>query len=128
MLTHATEPEIFYGNSFQKHLEGIWNSRITHPSSDILLFDDDVKGAFRHCKYHPDVASAFSFIISKFLFIPMGGTFGSITSPANFEPIARARVHLADFLLDRRDLLEKYKHIINKVKFSELPIETTKIV
>ena len=72
MLTHETEPEIIYGNSFQRHLEGIWNSRITHPQSDILLFDDDVKGAFRHCKYHPDIASAFSFIMSGFLFIPMG--------------------------------------------------------
>ena len=66
MLKHETEPEIIYGNSFQRHLEGIWNSRITHPQSDILLFDDDVKGAFRHCKYHPDIATAFSFIISSF--------------------------------------------------------------
>ena len=108
MLTDKTEPEIIYGNSFQRYLEGIWNSRITHPHSDILLFDDDVKGAFRHCKYHPDVASAFSFLISSFLFILMGGTFGSITSPPNFEPIPRARIHLAEFLSDRRDL---YKNI-----------------
>ena len=128
MLTHETEPEIVYGNSFQKHLEGIWNSRITHPSSDISLFDDDIKGTFRHCKYHPDIAFAFSFIISSFLFNPMGGTFGSITGPANFEPIDRARVYLAEFLSDRRYLLDKYKHIIGKVKFSELPTETTKYV
>ena len=125
MLNHETEPEIIYGNSFQRHLEGIWNSRITHPRSDILLFDDDVKGAFRHCKYHPDIASAFSFIISSFLFIPLGGTFGSITSPANFEPIARARTHLAEFLSDRRDLLEKYKDIINKVEFLDEPDKNT---
>ena len=58
----------------------------------------------------------------------MGGTFGSITSPANFEPIARARIHLAEFLSDRRDLYDKYKHIIDKVKFSELPTETIKFV
>ena len=58
----------------------------------------------------------------------MGGTFGSITSSANFEPIARARVHLAEFLSDRRDLLDKYKHIIDKVKFSELPTKTTHFV
>ena len=128
MLNHETEPEIIYGNSFQRHLEGIWNSRITHPQSDILLFDDDVKGAFRYCKYHPDIASTFSFIISSYLFIPLGGTFGSITSPANFEPIARARIHLAEFLSDRRDLYDKYKHIIDKVKFSELPTENTKFV
>ena len=100
--------------------------RITHPTSDILLFDDDVKGAFRHCKYHPDIASAFSFIISKYLFVPLGGTFGSITSPSNFEPIARARTHLAEFLSDTRDLLEKYKHIIDRVQLTDPPNTNTK--
>ena len=66
MLTDETEPEIVYGTAFQRHLEVIWNSRISHPHSEILLFDDDVKGAFRHCKYHPDIATAFSFIIENF--------------------------------------------------------------
>ena len=128
MLNHDTEPKIIYGEAFMKHLETIWNLRISYPHTDILLFDDDVKGAFRHCKYHPDVASAFSFIISKYLYIPLGGTFGSITSPANFEPIARARIHLAEVLSNKRNLLEKYKHIINKVKFSDKPSATTKFV
>ena len=128
MLSHQTEPDIIYGTTFQRHLETIWNLRISYPQSDILLFDDDVKGAFRHCKYHPDVASAFAFIISQHLFVPLGGTFGSITSPSNFEPIARARVHLAEFLSDRRDLLSKYKHIIDKVKFSDEPNSETVFV
>ena len=87
-----------------------------------------MKGAFQHCKYHPDIATAFSFIIDQLLFIPLGGTFGSITSPANFEPIARARTHLAEFLSDRRDLLNKYEHIINKVQFSEEPTVNTVFV
>ena len=99
MLTDETKPEIVYVTAFQRHLEVIWNSRIFHPHSEILLFDDDVKGAFRHCKYHPDIATAFSFIMEKFLFIPLGGTFRSITSPSNFEPIARARTHLAEFFI-----------------------------
>ena len=63
MLSQKNEPEIIYGNTFMRHLITIWNLRISHPNSDIYLFDDDVKGAFRHCKYHPDIASAFSFII-----------------------------------------------------------------
>ena len=40
-------------------------------------------------------------------------------SPANFEPIARARLYLAKYLSPRRDLYAKYKHIIDKVKFTE---------
>ena len=68
------------------------------------------------------------FIISNYLYIPLGGTFGSITSPANFEPIARARIHLAEYLSNRRDLYHKFKHIIDEVKFSEKPSATTKFV
>ena len=125
MLSHETEPTIIYGDAFQRHLETIWNLRITYPTTEILLFDDDVKSAFRQCKYHPDVASAFSFIIKQYLFIPLGGTFGSITSPANFEPIARARIHLAHHLSNRRDLYLKYKDIIDRVQFSDDPSPNT---
>ena len=119
MLNHASEPEIIYGSTFMMYLLYLWNLRITYPSVDIMLMDDDVKDAFRHCKYHPDVASAFSFIINELLFISLGGTFGCIVTPSNFEPIARARTHLAYHLSHRRDLLLKYKHIIDKVSFSE---------
>ena len=98
MLSHDSEPKIIYGSTFNRYLAYIWNSRITYPTSDIMLMDDDVKGAFRHCKYHPDVVSAFSFIIQYLLFISLGGTFGSIVTPSNFEPIARARTHLAWYL------------------------------
>ena len=125
MLNHQTEPKIMYGFTFQNHLQHLWNMRISYPNEDILLFDDDVKGAFRQCKYHPNVASAFSFIIEKLLYIPLGGTFGSIVSPADFEPIARARTHLAEYLSSRRDLVSKYKDIIDKVKFSESPSKDT---
>ena len=104
-ITHNTEPEFFYGKTFELHLIEIWNRRIATPIGDIFLFDDDVKGAFRHCKYHPDVTTAFAFIISIFLFIPLRGTFGSIVSPVDFELIARARTHLAEYLSTRRDLL-----------------------
>ena len=65
-------------------------------------------------------------LLHQIFIIPLGGTFGSITSPSNFEPIARARTHLAEFLSDRRDLLEKYKHIIDKVQFSDPPNTDTK--
>ena len=92
MLSHDTEPKIIYGESFQKHLETIWNLRITYPTTEILLFDDDVNSAFRQCKYHPDVAPSFSFIIKQYMFIPLGGTFGSITSPANTSFLKRLEI------------------------------------
>ena len=118
-----TGPDIKYGETFRRHLESMWNLRITHPFSGILLFDDYFKWAFRHNKYHPDIVAAFSIIISNLLYIPLGGTFGSITSPSNFESITRARIHPVIFHSDRTDLLQKYKRIIVKVKFSEEPDE-----
>ena len=63
MLNQKTEPEIIYGQAFINHLQHLYNFRLSYPDDEIVLMDDDVKGAFRHCKYHPDIASAFAFII-----------------------------------------------------------------
>ena len=66
------------------------NLRITYPLEDILLFDDDASGAFRHIKYHPDITGAYAFIINKLLYLPLGLVFGCNVSPHNWEIIAMA--------------------------------------
>ena len=43
--------------------------RISYLTIDTLVFDDDVNGAFRYCKYHPDTAALLSFIIEDLLFV-----------------------------------------------------------
>ena len=123
MLSQKDEPESMHGTAFMRHIAQIWNLRIFHSFEEIYLFDDDVKGAFGHSKQHPDIASAFSFIIAGLFCIPMGETFGSLVSPADFEPFARARTHLAKVLSTKREILGKYKEISDKVKFSEDPPE-----
>ena len=128
MLNQEDEPEIKYGTTFIRHLTQIWNMMISFPLDELYLFDDDVKGDFRHSKYHPYIAADFSFIIDKLLHVPMGGTFGSIVSPADFEPFAKARTHLAEFLSTRRDLLNKHKDIIKRVKFSMVSTSDIKCV
>eukprot|EP00957_Ditylum_brightwellii_P208674 15358465-Ditylum_brightwellii.AAC.2 len=85
------KPEVTFGQSLPKHLIKSWNLRILYPDDDILLWDDDATGAFRQCKLHPEIAQVFSFIIEIVLFVPCGNKFGSNTSPANWEPIRRAR-------------------------------------
>ena len=82
MLDGKTEPQVMYGDALQRHINRIWNSRINFPDEELYLFDDDVKGAFRHSKYHPDVAGAFSFLISKYLLVSIGQIFGSLVSPS----------------------------------------------
>ena len=44
------EIELQYGKTFERHLRSIYNLRITYKFKDILLFDDDASGAFRHIK------------------------------------------------------------------------------
>ena len=128
-MTHtANEPDLIYGTTWNRHLTQIWNLRISYPDEDILVFDDDVSGAFRHAKHNPDIASAISFVIGELLFIPTGQTFGSNTSPANFEPIARARTILATHLDGQPNLVEKHKLILDKVTFSDPPTSKTTFV
>ena len=67
-------------------------------SYPILLFDEDVKEAFCHCKCHPDVSNNFAYTISNILYFLFGGTVESTTSLANFEPPDHARTHLAQHL------------------------------
>ena len=81
MLTKLDlEPKILYGTALQRHLNRIWNLRISYPNKDILLWDGDVSGAFRWNKYHPDIASVFAFILFGTLYIPSSQCFGGNTS------------------------------------------------
>jgi len=100
-----------YGSVFMQHLVRIYNLRISYPSSTIFLFDDDISSAFRHVKYNPFVAGAFSFIANDTLLIPTAQTFGSNTSPANYEPLARARAWLSTTFSS-----PAYSHLISKHK------------
>eukprot|EP00957_Ditylum_brightwellii_P190546 14504564-Ditylum_brightwellii.AAC.1 len=65
-MTHLkNEPEVAFGSAMPNHLIVIWNLRISYPDDDILLWDDDVTGAFRQCNLHQDIVQVFSFIIQQ---------------------------------------------------------------
>lgn len=70
---------IHYGDAFERHMIGIYNLRITYPTTEIYLWDDDVSGAFRHVKYHPDIATAFAYTIHQYLILSIGQVFGSLS-------------------------------------------------
>lgn len=117
MIDMATEPEVTYGRVLQDHINRIWNLRISYPNKDIFLWDDDVKSCFRHGKHHPDVMPAFGLIIDQLTYFYVGQTFGSVFSPANQEPIRRARAQLAQALFDDASLVAKHKSLLAKVQF-----------
>ena len=47
MNTH-NELELTYGTAWSRHLHQIGNMRISYSTTELLLFDDDIKGVFRH--------------------------------------------------------------------------------
>ena len=117
----VTAPPIEYGKKFFMHLVRIWNLRISHPNEDIFLWDDDVSGAFRQGKYNPEIASAFSFVIEKTLWLPCGMVFGGNTSPQCYEPLANAREHLAKHFSSEKFkyLIQKHWNILKNVSFDQ---------
>ena len=119
--THAwEEPPIRYGTALLRHLIRIWNLRITYADDDILLWDDDVAGAFRLIKYNPEIAQAFSAIVQNTLWIPTGQVFGGNTSAQNFEGLALAREYLAQHLSSNKHshLLLKHKKLLDLISYS----------
>ena len=100
--------------------------KITYPDQDILLWDDDVSGAFRRIKYHPDVASTFAIIIKAMLLLPVALVFGSLTRAQEYEILATARKVLAEHLSRSWNLINKHNQYLSKVQYSEqLSPETT---
>eukprot|EP00957_Ditylum_brightwellii_P049888 3781965-Ditylum_brightwellii.AAC.1 len=125
-MTHVQfKPKVTFGQALPKYLTRIWNLRISYPDDDILLWNDDATGAFRQCKLHPDNAQVFSFITELILFVPCGNTFGSNTSPANWEPIRRTKEAIAKRLFTGESLIGNHRECTGAVQFGPLPTEDT---
>lgn len=95
----SNEPELEFPGSFTELLRWVWNLRISYPHEPILLGDNDISGAFRLAKYHPNMVALHAYtVLGKYLVFNTGLSFGDNTSPANFEPIAIARKEHARYL------------------------------
>jgi hypothetical protein len=119
-VTKETEPEIIFGGAFLRHLTEIYNYRISFPESDILLHDDDVAACFRSQKYNPEVVSSKGIVWGDYCGVWTGLTFGDVSSPSNWEPIARARATLATHYVKnaRKEDIPLYEDYLVPVKFS----------
>ena len=131
-IKHVTntedEPTINYGTAWNRHLEQIWNMRISYPTQDILLWGDDVTGAFKHSKFNPEVIGDLGYILLQLLIIHFGLQLGCIFSPTNFVPLADAREQFAEFLGDDIILVTTQKEFLNRVKFSPEPDESVAFI
>jgi hypothetical protein len=93
--TKDTEPPLTFAMAELMFMIWVYNMRITYPWLEIYLMDDDVSGAFRWLKYHPNLVALHASIILGLGCLNTGGTFGDNTTPSNFDPIALARRLLA---------------------------------
>ena len=88
---HRHVPPVNYGSAFSRVLTRIWNLRISRPSSDIILYKDDLVSAFRRIRYHPDVVPAFLYVFDDLLLLPIGGLFGPRNTPGWFSNLSDLR-------------------------------------
>lgn len=120
MMTHSvaeTELPCEFGSVLTRLLTRIWNLRITYPDKDIVLTANDIKGAFRQLKHHPDVMGFFSYIIDGILYLSCGQTFGSKFSPSNWEVPRRVIEQLAESLFSDSSLREKHRGYLDQLRW-----------
>jgi hypothetical protein len=97
--THKdNEPPLTFAGAELGFMVWLYNLRITYPLLEIYIADDDVSGAFRLMRYHPNCMAMHTFIQGAYGVVNTGGTFGDNTSPSNFDPIGMARRQLAWYL------------------------------
>jgi hypothetical protein len=121
----SNEPDIYFPASFLNFCVWIYNLRISYPMCELYLVDDDVSGAFRHAKYNPNLVALHACLLFGFLFMSTGQTFGDCSSPANFEPIARARQQYAQFLWSQKTTLSLARPYLPKLQFQPHPTDSS---
>ena len=109
-----------------RYLVRTHNIRMSYHNREILLFDDDAAGAFRHVKLHPQVAAAHSYSVGQTLYVHIGTVFGANVGPHDWEVSAQARCKLAENLQSSPNLeqiIHKHKELTDLIS---LPLDTDK--
>ena len=118
--TRNNEIPLKFQFAFPNYLKRIYNLRITYPTTELATIEDNVSGAYRHCKLHPDVSAANTFIIDHILFLPLGYVFGSNVINFRWEIIVQARSLLSEHYQSRSDvqnLVTKHSNLLDKIQF-----------
>lgn len=123
--TKDTEPELTFAGAELGFMVWLYNLRITYPSEEIYIADDDVSGAFRLMKYHPNLTAMHTSLQSGYCVVNTGGTFGDNTSPSNFDPIGMARRQLSWYLWKHDPAVkEKVKSYLPPLQLAASPSES----
>jgi hypothetical protein len=119
--TKQTEPPLHFGPSFVNFITWIYNMRISYPQAEIYPADDDISGAFRHDKYHPNLVGMHSCLVMGRMVCATACTFGGNTSPGNFEPNADARRQIAKYWYSRDDAVSLARQYLPQIELAAPP-------
>lgn len=84
-------PPVHYQSALQRLWKRVYNLRVNHPDEEVIIYKDDLVSAFRRLRYHPDAAAAYSYVLGKFLVIPIGMVFGARDAPSLFCMLSELR-------------------------------------
>ena len=121
--THKdNEPELTFSSAELGFMVWLYNLRITYPEEEIYIADDDISGAFRLMKYHPNCMAMHTSLQSGYCVVNTGGTFGDNTSPSNFDPIGLARRQLAQSMwLSDDTVVSRMRDHLPQLRFADRP-------
>lgn len=105
-----TEPEIGYGTTLYQHCQYLWRIAMIYPNCIIDSYDDDVSGAFPQLVFHPDITRANFSLYNNIMIASIALHFGSSWGPASWEPLARARCFISQWL---------FMHIDYQIKINQ---------
>ncbi len=115
---HDQNPSVHYGTALMRFLRLIYNLRLDHPEEEIYLSADDISAAFRRILYNPAAAIVFATVLSKYLIVPVGGIFGSKSSPGFYMIKGELRAHVARHI---GDYTSAQTSLADTVEFSSPP-------
>ena len=113
-------PLVHYQYALQRLWRRLYNLHRNHPEEYIIIYKDDLVSAFRRLCYHPDVAAAYTFVLSAYLVILLGMVFGSRHYPSLFCLLSDLR-SFASLFVHHIHLSHHTILIINRVRFPHTP-------
>jgi hypothetical protein len=98
----------------------IYNTRISYPTTTILLGLADVKACFRYPRIHADLTGAFGFIADELYNLATAMVFGLTASASSWEAFRRAIKALTKVFANRPNLVIRHKKFIDMLKWEEI--------
>ena len=68
-------PTVFIRNCNDRIWNRIYNLRVANPTLRIIIYKDELVKAFRCICYHPDIATAYSYVFRNYLVVPIRAIF-----------------------------------------------------